>query len=103
ESIMSKQKTVETIGREPNSAVVFHALPRHDSPADPKDLSREPTKEEHWQDKEHLVHPPTLNDPKGIVGHLQNDWEKEHPKNSAREHEHGGTEESHESPHTESH
>ncbi|KAG9297485.1 hypothetical protein G9A89_020887 [Geosiphon pyriformis] len=61
-----------TIGREPHSGVVFHAHPRHDDTL-PVDL---PEKEEHWQDREHIV--PTPGDPKGIVGHLQKDWEKEH-------------------------
>ncbi|CAG8664766.1 1166_t:CDS:1, partial [Ambispora gerdemannii] len=51
--------------REPNSAVVFHALPRHDFLIDIKGLAREnTTKEEHWQDKEHVVHPSALNDHK---------------------------------------
>ncbi|CAG8543529.1 8556_t:CDS:2 [Ambispora gerdemannii] len=72
---MSEKKSF-SIGREPNSAVVFHALPRHDFPVDIKDLARENTKEEHWQDKEHIVHPSALNDPKGIVGQLQKDWER---------------------------
>ncbi|CAB4387401.1 unnamed protein product [Rhizophagus irregularis] len=63
------------IGREPNSAVVFHALPRHDDmiPVDKSDENKE-----RWQDREHIVHPPAMkNDPKGIVGHVQKDIGKE--------------------------
>ncbi|RIA88156.1 hypothetical protein C1645_826750 [Glomus cerebriforme] len=63
------------IGREPSSAVVFHALPKHD-----EDIIIEKTDDnkERWQDREHVVHPPLMkNDPKGIVGHVEKDWEKE--------------------------
>ncbi|CAG8508865.1 1374_t:CDS:2 [Acaulospora morrowiae] len=63
-----------SIGREPNSSVVFHALPKHD-----KDLPAEITDDDrpHWQDREHLVYPPNVKDRKGIVGHLEKDLEKE--------------------------
>ncbi|KAF0516435.1 spermatogenesis-associated protein 31D1 [Gigaspora margarita] len=60
-----------TIGREPNSAVVFHALPKHDYTVDPSEV---PDDRQKWQDKEHRVH--LNNDKKGIVGHLQKDWEE---------------------------
>ncbi|CAG8814388.1 23138_t:CDS:2, partial [Gigaspora rosea] len=57
--------------REPNSAVVFHALPKHDYTVDPSEV---PDDRQKWQDKEHRVH--LNNDKKGIVGHLQKDWEE---------------------------
>ncbi|CAG8459872.1 34206_t:CDS:2 [Gigaspora margarita] len=60
-----------TIGREPNSAVVFHALPKHDYTVNPSEV---PDDRQKWQDKEHRVH--LNNDKKGIVGHLQKDWEE---------------------------
>ncbi|CAJ0767399.1 4809_t:CDS:2, partial [Entrophospora sp. SA101] len=64
--------------REPNSSVVFHALPRHDKDLPLDAMEGKPlTKEDKWQDDEHLVHPPASNDPKGIVGRLQKDLEEE--------------------------
>nr|CAG8450144.1 10318_t:CDS:2 [Entrophospora candida] len=66
------------LGREPNSSVVFHALPRHDKDLPLDAMEGKPlTKEDKWQDDEHLVHPPASNDPKGIVGRLQKDVEEE--------------------------
>ncbi|CAG8435472.1 9993_t:CDS:2 [Funneliformis mosseae] len=50
------------IGRDPNSAVVYHALPRHDNPEITENLE---TDEVRWQDREHIVHPPGVNDHKG--------------------------------------
>ncbi|CAI2165397.1 7300_t:CDS:2 [Funneliformis geosporum] len=62
------------IGRDPNSAVVFHALPRHDNPETTENPEIDDVR---WQDREHTVHPPGVNDRKGIVGHVEKDWEKE--------------------------
>ncbi|CAG8490304.1 808_t:CDS:2 [Ambispora gerdemannii] len=67
--------------REPNSAVVLHARLRHDLSVDIQDLAREDTKEEHWQDKEHIVYPPALI---VIIIEFLTDWE-----------EHGATDKSH--------
>ncbi|RUS28417.1 hypothetical protein BC938DRAFT_481914 [Jimgerdemannia flammicorona] len=62
-------------GREPNSAVVSHALPRHD--VLPRDVNNsERPKEGQWQDTEHVVH--VRPGDKGVIGHVQMECEKEH-------------------------
>ncbi|KAF0516434.1 hypothetical protein F8M41_017098 [Gigaspora margarita] len=62
-------------GRDPSSAVATRALPKHDYT---HEFTVEPSEvlddEPKWQDQEHRVH--ADNDKKGVVGHLQKDWEE---------------------------
>ncbi|KAL1925440.1 uncharacterized protein VTP21DRAFT_323 [Calcarisporiella thermophila] len=72
---LKHQEKVQPIGREPNSAAVFHAGPRHDEEntmLDPS-LSQLNQKGETWQDSG-VTNPP--GDNRGVVGKPQKDFEQ---------------------------
>ncbi|CAG8780010.1 14395_t:CDS:2 [Cetraspora pellucida] len=82
-----------SIGRDPNSAVIFHALPRRSYTVDPNEV---PDDRQKWQDQDHRIYV-NDRDRKGIVGHLEKDWEESiasDQKNAAMKDEKNSTDDS---------